>query len=187
MKFNDHDDLEGLHAFLSPSGYHWINYDETKLVERFKTYKATLLGTQLHEFASEAIKHKIRLADRKQAINAFVNDCIGFRMDSERVLYYSPNCFGTADAISFKEAEKKLMIFDLKTGKTRASYSQLDVYAALFCLEYGYSPHDILIEERIYQGSGYTENYPIPDHIRRIMDKIIEYDKLIEKLKLEEV
>lgn len=187
MRFNEHNDLSGLHAFLSPSGYHWINYDKDRLVDRFKTNRATVLGTELHEFASKAIQHKIRLADRKQAINTFVNDSIGFRMDSEKVLYYSPNCFGTADAISFKEDENKLRIFDLKTGKVKASYSQLDVYAALFCLEYGYSPYDIEIEERIYQNNGYTENYPNPDHIRRIMDKIIEYDKIIEDLKLKEV
>lgn len=186
MNFNQHSDLEGLHAFLSPSGYHWINYDKSRLVERFKTSQATILGTELHEFASQAIKHKIRLADRKQALNLFVNDSIGFRMESEVVLFYSANCFGTADAISFREDEKKLRIFDLKTGKIKASYSQLDVYAALFCLEYNYSPYDIEIEERIYQGNAFTENYPHPDHIRRIMDKIIEYDKLLEQLKLEE-
>lgn len=183
MRFNDHSDLEGQHAFLSPSGYHWINYEDSKLVERYNNYRASLKGTELHELASGLIKNKIKLADHRKAINQFVNDCIGFRMDSEVSLYYSPNCFGTADAISFKD--NKLMIFDLKTGKTKASYSQLDVYAALFCLEYGMDPFEIEIEERIYQGSGYTISAPTPELVNRIMQKIIESDIIIEKLKLE--
>ena len=125
MRFNDHNDLEGQHAFLSPSGYHWINYEDSKLVERYSNYRASLKGTELHELASGLIKNKIKLADHKKAINQFVNDCIGFRMDSEVPLYYSQNCFGTADAISFKD--NKLMIFDLKTGKTKAVLSSTDV------------------------------------------------------------
>ena len=31
MIFNRHDELEGLHAFLSASNYHWINYSEEKV------------------------------------------------------------------------------------------------------------------------------------------------------------
>ena len=184
MKFNEHNDLEGQHAFLSPSGYHWINYENKKLVERYTNYRAALKGTELHELASGLIKNKLKMADHKKALNQFVNDSIGFRMHSEVPLYYSPNCFGTADAISFRD--NMLRIFDLKTGKTKASYSQLDVYAALFCLEYGMSPYEIEIEERLYQGNGYTVNIPSPDLIDRIMRKIVESDIIIEKLKIEE-
>lgn len=184
MQFNDHSDLEGLHAFLSPSGYHWVNYEESKLVERYTNYRAALKGTELHELASNLINNKIKVANHKKAFNQFVNDSIGFRMSSEVPLFYSPNCFGTADAISFRDG--KLMIFDLKTGKIKANYAQLDVYAALFCLEYGYDPYSIDIEERIYQNNGFTINAPKPDAIDRIMQKIIESDIILEKLKLEE-
>ena len=31
MNFNEHLDLKDKHAFLSPSKYHWINYDDEKL------------------------------------------------------------------------------------------------------------------------------------------------------------
>ena len=30
MDFNQHKELEGLHAFLGASKYHWINYSEDK-------------------------------------------------------------------------------------------------------------------------------------------------------------
>ena len=184
MQFNEHNDLEGLHAFLSPSGYHWVNYEDKKLIERYSNYRAALKGTELHDLASRLINNKIKTIDHKKAFNQFVNDSIGFRMSSEVPLYYSQNCFGTADAISFRD--NKLMIFDLKTGKTKASYSQLDIYAALFCLEYNYDPFHIDIEERIYQNNGFTINIPSPELIDRIMKKIIESDLIIEKIKAEE-
>ena len=31
VNFNNHYNLEGQHAFLSASNYHWINYDEEKI------------------------------------------------------------------------------------------------------------------------------------------------------------
>ena len=33
MIFNNHSNLEGQHAFLGASKYHWINYDETKVAD----------------------------------------------------------------------------------------------------------------------------------------------------------
>lgn len=184
MRFNDHKDLAEQHAFLSPSGYHWVNYDRPKLIDRYSNYRASLKGTELHEFASAAINNKIQLANRKKALNAFVNDAIGFRMDSERVLYYSQNCFGTADAISFRD--NLLRIFDLKTGKTRCSFTQLDVYAAIFCLEYGYLPQEIEIEERIYQGNGFTTRIPPYEEIQTIMDVIVSHDQILEEVRSQE-
>jgi hypothetical protein len=32
----------------------------------------------------------------------YVNDAIGYQMTPEQPIYYSENCVGTADAISFK-------------------------------------------------------------------------------------
>ena len=74
---------------------------------------------------------------------------IGFKLTPEQVLYYSSNCFGTADAISFKD--KFLRIHDLKTGVIPAHVEQLEIYAALFCLEYKVKPQDIGMELRLYQ------------------------------------
>ena len=47
MNFNDHSELEGLHAFLSASKYHWINYDEEKLYSAYANYRAAEQGTIL--------------------------------------------------------------------------------------------------------------------------------------------
>ena len=35
MNFAKHSNLEGQHAFLSASGYHWINYSEDKLADAY--------------------------------------------------------------------------------------------------------------------------------------------------------
>lgn len=111
----------------------------------------------------------------------FVNDAIGYKMDSEVVLYYSINSFGTADAISFKD--NILRIHDLKTGFSKPSFKQLDIYAALFCLEYGIDPFKIQIEERLYQGNNYEVNVPEPEFVKEIMNKIQEFDILLENIK----
>lgn len=181
MNFNDHSDLNGLHSFLSPSNYHWMNYSREKLESVYINQKSKEKGTVLHEFAAIAIQEKIKLANHKKALNMFVNDSIGFKMEPEQVLYYSDNSFGTADAISFRD--NILRIFDLKTGIHKASFKQLDVYVALFCLEYGVDPKSIEIETRIYQGNGFEVSIPEPDYILELMTTIEEFDIIIENLK----
>lgn len=185
MIFKEHYDLRGKHAFLSASKYHWINYDEEKLLTSYENTLAIQRGTELHELAQMAIQHGIKLARSKKTLNMYVNDAIGYRMTPEQVLYYSPFCFGTADSISFSEKTRLLRIFDLKTGLTPASMNQLKVYAALFCLEYGYKPHEIDIELRIYQLDDVVVEEPDPDEILEIMSKIIIFDKLLEKQEVE--
>lgn len=181
MNFNTHSDLKDAHSFLSPSNYHWLNYTPEKLVAVYKNQRSKEEGTILHAFASMAIDKRIKLANIKKALNMFVNDAIGFKMISEQVLFYSLNSFGTADAISFKD--NLLRIHDLKTGITKPSFKQLDIYAALFCLEYGVNPEDIRVEERLYQGNGFEVNIPEPLYIREIMNKIEEFDVIIENTK----
>ncbi len=182
MNFNKHFDLEGQHAFLSASKYHWINYDEEKLVFTFTAFQAAQRGTELHEFASRAIDLGVKLPNTKNALNRYVNDAIGFKMQTEQILYYSDNCFGTADTISFRK--NFLRIHDLKTGVTPTSMNQLLIYAALFCLEYRVKPEEIEIELRIYQTNDILVYTPSPDEIQNIMQKIIIFDKKIEQIKL---
>jgi hypothetical protein len=181
MNFNSHSDLKDAHSFLSPSNYHWLNYTPEKLEAVYRNQKSKEEGTILHAFAAVAINKRIKLANNKRALNMFVNDAIGFKMASEQVLYYSRNSFGTADAISFKDG--LLRIFDLKTGITKPSFKQLDVYATLFCLEYGVDPKTIRIEERLYQGNGFEVSIPEPLYIQHIMNKIIEFDVILENIK----
>lgn len=183
MNFNKHFDLEGKHAFLSASKYHWLNYDEEKLIFSFQNYMAAQKGTELHDFARKAIELGIKLPKSKKTLNMYVNDAIGFRMTPEQPLYFSENCFGTADAISFRN--NMLRIHDLKSGVTPAHMEQLLIYAALFCLEYRVDPHDIETELRIYQSDDVLISNPDPDVIAEVMDKIIFFDKRLSQIQLE--
>lgn len=184
MLFNDHSALEGMHAFLGASKFHWINYDEEKLEQSYSNYMAAQRGTELHAFAAECIRMRQRLQKSKNTLNMFVNDSIGYGMTPEQVLYYSPNSFGTADAISFRR--NLLRIHDYKSGKVPAHMEQLMIYAALFCLEYDYKPKDISMELRLYQSKEVLVHNPPPEDIERIMDKIVTFDKRIDKMKMGE-
>ena len=183
MKFNRHWELEGKHAFLSASKYHWINYDTDRLISAYNNFKAKERGTRLHEFACEAIKLGVRLSNGKRTLNRYVNDAIGFGMTPELILYYSDNCFGTADAISFDG--ETLRIHDLKTGQVPASFRQLEIYTALFCLEYDVNPSEIDIYLRIYQSDEVLEETPELDDILAIMETIIEFDRVLDGLRKE--
>lgn len=163
--------------------YHWINYDDERLEARFITAMAAQRGSELHAFAHEAIRLGIKLPKGQKTLSMYVNDAIGYRMSSEQPLFYSENCFGTVDAISFRR--NKLRVHDLKTGITPTSEHQLEVYAALFCLEYRFKPMDIEIEMRIYQNDEARIYVGDPNDITHIMDKIIMFDKRINEMRLE--
>lgn len=185
MQFNRHYELQGAHAFLGASKYHWINYDNDRMIQYYRTQKAKQRGTELHEFAAQAIKLGVKLKGGKTTLSMYVNDAIGYHMTPEQVLFYSENCFGTADAICFRN--NLLRIHDLKTGTTPAHVEQLLIYAALFCLEYRIKPGDIKYELRIYQNDDIQVFNPTAEDILPIMDRIITFDELIRKIKLEEV
>lgn len=184
MNFNKHSALEGQHAFLGASKYHWINYDENKVAESYSKFLATQKGTILHAFAADCIRLGQKLPKSQKTLNMYVNDAIGFRMMPEQVLFYSENCFGTADAISFRN--DLLRIHDLKTGITPAHMEQLEIYAALFCLEYHIKPGDIEMELRLYQKDEILYHKPTAIDISPIIDKIITFDKIIDNLKEQE-
>ena len=104
-------------------------------------------------------------------------------MRPEQPLYYSENCFGTADAIAWDEKTKFLRIHDLKTGEVPAHMEQLYIYAALFCLEYHQKPGTMGFELRIYQNNEIVASNPTAEHILPIMDKIIQFDKVLNNIK----
>lgn len=185
MNFNDHWNLEGKHAFLSPSQYHWLNYTPEKLTERFFNSKAADRGSKLHEYAAMAISLGRKQPRNNDTVNMFVNDAIGYMMTPEQPLFYSERCFGTADAISFDK--NLLRIHDLKTGISPTSMLQLEVYAALFCHEYAQDPNKISMELRIYKQNEKEILVPEPDEISDIMKKIVEYDIILSELEKEVV
>lgn len=184
MNFNRHSNLEGQHAFLGASKYHWVNYDEVKIADVYSKFLAVQKGTVLHDFAAQCIRLGQKLPRSHKTLNMYVNDAIGYRMTPEQILFYSDNCFGTADAISFRDG--LLRIHDLKTGLIPAHMEQLEIYAALFCLEYNYKPRDIEMELRLYQSDEIIVYTPTFEDIEPIMDKIIVFDKIITKIKIEE-
>lgn len=185
MNFFPHSDLVGQHAFLGASKYHWINYDEDKLVQAYLSSLAVQRGTELHDFACQCIRLKVGLPRTRKTLHMYVNDALHFNMTPEQPLYFSKNCFGTADAIAFDDAKSFLRIHDLKTGATPAHMEQLQIYAALFCLEYHMKPEHVGMELRIYQNDEIQICMPNGADISNIMNTIVRFDERIEKMKLE--
>lgn len=181
MIFNTHSDLQGKHAFLSPSNYHWMNYTDQKLEARYMALTAAHHGTDLHKLAHEAIRLGVKLSKTNKSLSTYVNDAIGYKMSCEQPLFYSENCFGTCDTISFRRG--KLRVHDLKTGIIATSEHQLEVYAALFCLEYSIDPFTIDVELRIYQREEIRVFEPYSERIVEVMDKIVMFDQQIEEIK----
>lgn len=184
MNWEKFSNLEGKHAILSPSGYHWLNYDDEKLIEVYTNEKAKQYGTELHEIAAKLIEKGIKPEDKNETFNLYVRDAIYYKMDPEVCLRYSDRCFGHADSICFRR--NLLRIHDLKTGTTKASEKQLYIYAALFCLQYKHKPKDIKMELRIYQSNQVRIYSPEPEDISKIMKDIIHKDRVLAKLESEE-
>ena len=178
MIFKKHLNLEGLHAPFGASKSSWLRYDDEKLLEAYRNMKAAEHGTRLHAWAAETINLGIKQPRSKQTLSAYVNDAIGFKMDTEVVLFYSERFFGTADAISFRNG--MLRIHDLKTGTRAVKMEQLEIYAAFFCLEYNIKPSEIKMELRIYQNDDVIIHIPEPEDIQQIMNKIVHCDKVLQ-------
>ena len=203
MQWNDHHQLEGKHAFLGASNFHWVNWTDSIFENRYSSQFSTIIGTTRHELAHDCIlkrtkinkhdKHLVELSLYHAFVpkdaydpNAilenlipFVNDAIGYHMSSEILLYYNSYCFGTCDAILFNEKDKILRIHDLKTGTTTAHFEQLLIYAALFCLEYHKNPRHFTTELRIYQNFEISVNTPDPSEIESFMELIQNRSQLI--------
>lgn len=212
MIFNKHSELEGRHAILSPSKHYWLNYDDEGLMKNYISSFATEIGTLVHEYASDRIRYRLPMdAENEEAKNSllvfllkngipfkvidldrifynlvpYVNDAIGYKMDSEIPLKYSDLCFGTADAIGVRR--NWLRIHDLKTGQTPASMDQLLCYAGLFFLEYkrDYRPQTMKVELRIYQNQEVLVSQPSSEEVKAVMDKIIHGDSVLTKKLME--
>lgn len=178
--------LDGTHAFLSPSSPHWLNYSDEKLIERLRTTEAAAKGTRLHETAARLIEDGLHLMPTPQNRNiaSYVNDAIDLGLTPEQLVFYSFNCYGTADAIGFDPENNFLRVHDLKTGISKATEKQLYVYSGLFCHEYNYKPFDIIGELRIYQGDKVKCFDLDQQELSFVYDRIQEADRLIEESRL---
>ena len=183
MNFIKHSNLEGLHAPFGASQSSWLRYDDNKIIEVYKNKQAAEIGTRLHAWAKETIDLGIKQPRSNKTIYAYVNDAIGYKMSTEVVLFYSKYFFGTADAISFRNG--LLRIHDLKTGKSgkiEDHIEQLEIYTALFCLEYKIKPGDIEIELRLYKQDEVLIHRPTAEDILPIIDKIVHLNKILESI-----
>ena len=71
MNFNKHSNLEGCHAFLGASKYHWINYDEEKVEDSYSKFLATQKGVVLHAFAAQCINLRQKLPKSNKTLNRY--------------------------------------------------------------------------------------------------------------------
>ncbi len=154
----------------------------TKL-NKFTKQEVLMMLTEDYRIPRAAISLGIDFDMAYENLTSYVNDAIGYLMNPEQILYYSMNCFGTADAISFRD--DILRIHDLKTGIGTTHMEQLIIYAALFCLEYKYKPEQIKIELRIYQMNEIQIVEPDPNDISVVMKNIIYADEIINKIMTE--
>lgn len=187
MIWKDHskDVKRGDHAFMGGSNSSWLRYDRQKLVTSFFNAQAKIEGTEKHDFAAKDIefgkKYGFKRPKTKNTYYMYVNDAIGFRMETEKLLYYSEYAYGWADTIGMEEQKHILRIHDLKTGVTQAHMEQLMIYAALWCLDYQQKPGDWDIKLRIYQNNEIDEYDPSATEILTIMDQIITNTKILRK------
>lgn len=179
MRWNDHSRYEGQHALFSPSQPSWLNYDDQRFFTFLDSVRAKELGTRKHKFAQMCIELRRWLPkEPADTLSLYVNDAISLNMRPEQVLFYSKYFFGTTDAISFTNGAL-LRIHDLKTGMIPGKMDQLLIYDALFCLEYDIVPEEIGHSLRIYQFDTFVESEPLPEEVRRVMDKIIFFNELL--------
>lgn len=173
------------HAFLSPSSAkHWLGKDKEYLKKKLKAEESRFLGTKKHEIAEWDIKLKQKRPNNGNTFNMYVNDAIGYMMDSEVKLNYSKWCFGTADALGFHDGV--LRIHDLKTGEGRTYMDQLLCYAALWCLQHDVDPKNIRIELRIYQSGNVIVHEPTLDEMVHTIDYIVASSKWLDEIMKEE-
>jgi hypothetical protein len=190
--FNKHPKLEGTHAILSPSNYHWLNDDEEKLRKRLKNAKAAARGDSLHALAAHAITEGVMLYPNGSTLSLYVNDAIEYGMQAERTLFFSLDAFGHADAIGFEIYPMPdgnilgfLRIHDLKTGVSPASMKQLYVYCAYFCLEYGFKPYEIEGELRLYQNDSIECTTIDRVILTQVMSTILAHQRVIDEDRME--
>jgi hypothetical protein len=153
-----------------------LNYNQEQLRNFIISQNAAARGTRLHDLAAKLIEEGYRLRGSTQTMTAYVNDAIGYGMTPEVALFYTDKCFGHTDAIDFSRGV--LRIHDLKTGSGPVHMEQLEIYAALFLMEYervmGVNPSNTKVNLRIYQNDDVQELSPDKDRMEEVICSIKE-------------
>lgn len=205
MIFNEHLEIpDGAHALFGASQHAWVRYSEEKALDKYYKTFVPSMGTVLHAYAALRIENRTKMNFHEknavltellksgipsEIINIdtimanlvpYVNDSIGFHLQPEVRLKFSDIFFGTADAINYFDRKKLLRIHDYKSGEIIASMEQLEVYAALFFMEYNYiNVRDTDIELRIYQNGEIMVGHPEKSKIVEIMEQMKRIEKII--------
>jgi hypothetical protein len=151
----------------------------TQEIANYIYTKYTFSGNSgdLSPFAKTLLEHIDYIPNEVfETVKYYINDTIGYKMIVEQPLVYSEHIYGTADSIIFKD--NLLRIHDLKTGSHEAKMEQLQVYAALFCLEYDLKPSELEFELRLYQWDGMVIDKPTVEDLLPIIDSIITIEKI---------
>ena len=189
MNFNKHSELDGKHAILSPSKPYWLNYSQDQMTNYLRAQRAAQEGTELHELAAKLIRKGYKLRGSTQTLVAYVNDAIGYGMTPEVALKYSDVCFGHSDTVDFNHGI--LRVHDLKTGSGPVHMEQLEIYAALFLLEYeralGVNPLNTKVNLRIYQNDDIQEFSPDKDRMEEVIYGIKEKESWVQDSLMEEI
>lgn len=74
MQFNDHSNLQGLHAPFAASSSSWLRYDDDKAIERYINRNRKLLGSELHDYA----RSQIILSQKVSSIKNLTNNVATF-------------------------------------------------------------------------------------------------------------
>lgn len=182
MNFNKHLELKDKHALLSPSRPYWLNYSQEQIRNYIITQNAAARGTKLHDIAAKLIEEGLKLRGSTQTLTAYVNDAIGYGMTPEVGLLYTDKCFGHTDAIDFSHGV--LRIHDLKTGSGPVHMEQLEIYAALFLMEYervlGVNPLNTKVNLRIYQNDDIQEYTPEKDRVEEVIRLVKEKEAWVQ-------
>lgn len=182
MQFNRHLELKDKHAILSPSKPYWLNYTQEQIRNYVISQNAAARGTRLHELAARLITEGYKLRGSTQTLVAYVNDAIGYGMTPEVGLKYTDNCFGHTDSIDFSRG--LLRIHDLKTGTGPVHKEQLEIYAALFLIEYerayGVNPLNTNVNLRIYQNDDIQEWSPDKDRMDEVIYNVKEKEAWVQ-------
>jgi hypothetical protein len=183
MNFNKHLELKDKHALLSPSKPFWLSYNKDQLINYMIVQNAAARGTKLHELAARLIEEGLKLRGSTQTLVSYVNDAIGYGMTPEVGLKYSDVCFGHADTIDFSHGV--LRIHDLKTGTGPVHMEQLEIYAALFLLEYervlGVNPLNTKVNLRIYQNDDIQEYQPDKTRMEEVIYGVKEKESWVQE------
>lgn len=178
------------HAFLSPSKFHWIRYDKEKLIKAYYNWRNVQNGTKLHALAETLILARHEQKRDGTTFNTYVNDAIKYKMEPEKLLWYSENLFGHADALMFKPpiGSRKgiLRIHDLKTGIIPAHFDQLIIYAAIYCVTNNVDTDSIDIELRIYQNDDVQIYEPTCEEMNEYISSMVEADNIVNELRMQE-